>query len=65
MLTVKPCHWMLAWASLAAAPTACSQEPGLQEILAEPVLAPNQPEIEAQVFASSRVPAGSDSRFQR
>ena len=49
--------WLLACIALVAVPGAWPQELGLYEILAEPILAPNQPEIEAKVFTSSRVPA--------
>ena len=56
MLTLCPRRWMLASVALATASAACSQEPGLQAILAEPILASNQPQIEAQAFASWRVP---------
>ncbi|MCY4595400.1 MAG: hypothetical protein OXC19_11475 [Bryobacterales bacterium] len=56
MLTLCPRRWTLACATLATASAACSQEPGLQAILAAPILASNQPQIEAQVFTSSRVP---------
>ena len=57
MLTPCPCRWILACAALVTASAACSQTPGLQAILADPILESNQPQIEAQVFASSRVPA--------
>ncbi len=57
MSTLSRCRWLPACVALAAALGACAQEPGLQEILAESILASNQPEIEAQVFTSSRVPA--------
>lgn len=57
MLTPCPCRWILSCAALVTASTACSQTPGLEAILADPILASNQPQIEAQVFASSRVPA--------
>ncbi len=57
MLTLSRCRCLLACIALAVAPEAWSQELGLHEILAEPILAPNQPEIEAQVYTSSRVPA--------
>ncbi len=49
--------WLAACFALASVPGALSQEPDLHQILAEPILAPNQPEIEAKVFSSSRVPA--------
>ena len=50
-------RWMLACTALATVSAACAQAPDLLAILAEPILASNQPQIEAQVFASSRVPA--------
>ena len=57
MLTLSLFRWMLACAALAAVSAACAQAPDLHAILAEPILASNQPQIEAQVFTSSRVPA--------
>lgn len=48
---------LLPWAALAATAQLGAQHLGLQEILAEPILASNQPEIEAKVFAAARVPA--------
>ncbi len=48
---------LLPWAALAVTAQLGAQKLGLQEILAEPILTSNQPEIEAKVFASSRVPA--------
>ena len=48
---------VLACIALAATPELLSQDLGLHEILAAPILTRNQPEIEAKVYASSRVPA--------
>lgn len=55
-MTSRPACWLPAWIALAAVPQAWPQQLGLHEILARSVLRPNQPGIEAQVFASSRVP---------
>ncbi len=53
---VRPA-WLVLPLALACATPAYAQDLGLQRLLAEPILARNQPEIEAKVFTSSRVPA--------
>ncbi len=50
-------RWFLLFVALAPAPRAASQDLGLHKLLSEPILTQNQPEIEAKVFTSSRVPA--------
>ena len=57
MTTPRCYRGPLAWVVLFAAFPLWSQELGLYEVLARPVLRSNQPAIEAQVFTSSRVPA--------
>ena len=57
MSTSSGFGWLLACVALLAVPAAWPHELGLHMILAEPILAQNQPEIEAKVFSASLVPA--------
>ncbi len=57
MPAVNLLKWLVLSVGVALVPQASSQDLGLQRILAEPILTPNQTEIEAKVFTSSRVPA--------
>lgn len=57
MMKASPLVWILACIGLGPAPEIRSQDLGLHEILATPILTRNQPEIEAKVFTSLRVPA--------
>ena len=57
MPTPQASPWPLLIVGLFVAPAAQSQNLGLQEILAQPILAPNQPAVEAKAYAASRVPA--------
>ena len=48
---------LLLIVGLFVVPAAQAQNLGLQEILAQPILAPNQPAVEVKAYAASRVPA--------